>query len=202
MIFYRVINDGIEESKTITLGDLDKRGFPTKSVTSQYQWYSWLRFKSFALKHGTMEEVIANKELFLNILHETNRHYEKKPKSTEEECLEKFKGPQSYEDRKNSNVLHYYARGWYKWYRNAEFENQMEIMFKSETPIIKLELLGHAPWAKKVSPKEYEKLLKMPHDAINRNSKRNKITQKLFHILDLSATKIEVNKTLLTIIQT
>ena len=66
----------------------------------------------------------------------------------------------------NTASLHYYGKGWYKWYRKTEFEKQMEIMFKNETPIRKLELFGHNPWTNKVSSKEYERLLFMTHDAI------------------------------------
>ena len=171
-----------QKNRKIRLDNLRKLGFPTKSSNRKYEWYSWLRFKEFAQKSGTKEEALQDHsptEFFWQTLSDVNRYYQRHPECAELEGLEKFKGPRSVEESYNDTLQYYYGKGWYKWYRKTEFEKQMEIMFKGDTPIRKLELFGHDPWTNKISPKQYEQLLKMTHNAIAKNEKQNKIAEKL-----------------------
>ena len=86
-----------------------------------------------------------------------------------------MKGPQSFPDRTNETLLHYYGKGWYKWYRMTEFKKQMEIMFQNDAPVRTLELFGHKPNTDNISWKQYEQLLRMTNEAINHDCKQNKI---------------------------
>ena len=91
-----------------------------------------------------------------------------------------FKGPQSYSDVSNTQLLHYYGKGWVKWYKKSIFEAQLEKVFGvTDGPIIRLLLRGSDPWTERVSPKVYEKLLHMTQDVISRNLARENWQNKL-----------------------
>ena len=55
----------------------------------------------------------------------------------------------------------------------------MNKIFTSETPIISHALFGHSPFTDKVSPTQFNELLKMTHEALNINRVQNKIEQRL-----------------------
>ena len=65
----------------------------------------------------------------MDILYEVTRYYEQHAECVNQEGLEEYKGPQTYEDRANKEALHYYGKGWYKWYRISEFKKQMSSIF-------------------------------------------------------------------------
>ena len=83
---------------------LRQRGFPNKTVT--YKWYSWLLFKEFAKQYKMhIEEVLADKDTFMDILHQVNRYYQRSPESPEKEGLQEYKGPQTYDDRTKRHCI-------------------------------------------------------------------------------------------------
>ena len=102
-IHYHVIGSSGNEPDKIRLDNLRSRGFPT---TYNYKCYSWLRFKDFAQKHYTdVEQVLADKSKFLDILYEVNFYYQKNPEYPKQEGLELYKGPQTYDERTNKEAL-------------------------------------------------------------------------------------------------
>ena len=70
--------------------------------------------------------------------------------------------PQEISDVGNKTLLHYYGKGWYKWYHKNVFEDRIEKsgMFGTDAPIIKSTFRESDPWTDKVSPGSYEKLFK------------------------------------------
>ena len=133
-----------------------------------------------APKEGPLPDVLTKKNLFLSVLQMVNRYYQQHPESYVAEGLEEAKGPQNFVDRTNNSRLHYYgSKGWYKWYRKAEFENQMKRMFTTEFTVRKLELFGFKPLTDKISSEKFELLLKLTHEALQQNMVQNKIEQKL-----------------------
>ena len=91
-----------------------------------------------------------------------------------------FKGPQSFSDASNTQLLHYYGKGWIKWFKKSIFEAQIEKVFGvTDAPIIKLLLHGSDPWTERVSLRVCEKLLQMTQDVISRNLARENWQNKL-----------------------
>ena len=177
-IHYHIIGSSGNEPDKIRLDNLRKWGFPT---SYNYKWYCWLRFKDFTQKHYTdMEQVVSYKSKFLDILCKVNFYYQNHSEYIKEEGLELYKGPQAYEERTNKEALHYYGKGWYKWYKKSEFEKQMLTMFgEDQIAIVKLQVFGHESFTPKVSSLAFEHLLKETHDALIHNLVRGDIEEKL-----------------------
>ena len=177
-VYYSILGRIELGVKCISLTDVIRRGFP-KFEPPKFQWYSWLRFKSFADEHSNLDKVLSLKEDFMSCLKDVHEYYSKHPEYVQPEGLEKFKGPQSYDDTKNKQLLHYYGSGWYQWYKKSVFEQQMVKIFGDETALTRLKLLGSDPWTEKVSPQAYEQLLRMTHDAIRHHLGQNNWRDKL-----------------------
>ena len=72
--------------------------------------------------NSNVEKVLSSREEFLSCLKEVHEYYRMHPKYIEPEGLKKFKGPQSYNDIGNKQLLHYYGKGRYEWYKKSVFE--------------------------------------------------------------------------------
>lgn len=104
-------------TKRISLGNLINQGFP-KFEPLKFKWYSWLRFKFFAERDSNLDNVLSSKEDFMSFLKTLHEFYRGNQICIQPEGVEEFKGPQSYDDINNKELLHYYGKGWYKWYKN------------------------------------------------------------------------------------
>ena len=94
--------------------------------------------------------------------------------------MEKYKGPQTYDERTNNEALHYYGKGWIKWYRMSEFLNQMLLYIGEEKfAIAKLDLFGAEHFTPLLTPTTFEYLLKLTHEAITVHVGRYNIEDKL-----------------------
>ena len=117
-VHYTVVDREDIGPRFILIQDLLKRGFSkfeTKLTNSQkFKWYSWLRFKAFATKDSTVENVLLSKDEFLRYLGKVDLHYKWHKSSIDAEGLEESKGPQNFDDIENKTLLHYYGKGWYK----------------------------------------------------------------------------------------
>lgn len=113
-------------------------------------------------------------------------YYSRHSSYRDSEGLSEFKGPQDFSDVKNKDLLYYYGKGWFEWYKKSVFEAQIEKVFGiTDAPIIKLKLHGSDPWTDRVSPKLYEQLLKMTHDVISRKLERENWRDKLISFTGL-----------------
>lgn len=199
-IHYTVHDNYSTRSDRIRLQDLRRRGFPVTAPDSEFSWYSWLRFKMEVkkIKNATLQEALADENLFLTVLKAVNLHYQKTPQSAIEEGLEQYKGPQKFDDKNDTSRLHYYgSKGMIKWYRKREMENQMDKMFGTESPLRKLELFRHAPWTEKISSKEFEQLLILTHEALNHDLTRNRTEERLVPYKGPQCHEDRGNKTLM-----
>ena len=182
-VHYKITIDGSQCSNKIALANLRRRGFPEKAASFQYTYYSWLRFKLTAKKEEplkSLEEVLAEKSLFLTVLQIVNRYYQQNPECANGEGIEKLKGPHQFEDRNDLSRLHYYGtNGFYKWYMKTEFLKQMERMFGMDSPQRKAELFEFKPTKEKIAAKQFEQLLQQTHDALNHDLAKNQIEQRL-----------------------
>ena len=103
-LFYTIKETDNQNVQKINLKNLRNRGFSTKLLDFQYTWYSWLRFNDLSIKEGSMDEALNNKDLFLTVLMMVNQYYQYHPQYAEEEGLEKFKGPQTFDDIKKTEI--------------------------------------------------------------------------------------------------
>ena len=179
VILYQYEDDCNGEVRKIELNHLQARGFPTKEKDFQYIKYSWLRFKHLSPKEGTLQEVLSQKDKFLSVLMMVHRYYQINPSCAIEEGLENCKGPQSFDDRKDLDRLHYYGKGWYTWYRRTTFEKHMETMFGTDCAIRKHELFGCEPWTNRISSLQFELLIKQTHESLQHDHSRDQIEQRL-----------------------
>ena len=109
-----------------------------------------------------------------------NLYYQKNSECPKQEGLEEYKGPQTYQERTNKELLHYYGKGWYKWYKKSEFLRQMLLYIGEEKfAIAKLELFGAEHFTPLLTPTTFQYLLKLTHEALVDHVGREKIVDKL-----------------------
>ena len=100
-----------DNEKRILLENMIKRGFPKgNNQLKSFKYYSWLRLKEFAEKESSLEKVLGSNEDFLAYLEKVHEYYRKHPSCLENEGIMEFKGPQTFSDVSNTQLLHYYGK--------------------------------------------------------------------------------------------
>ena len=153
------------EKRQISLCNLRPRGFggPSRSGLPRYKFYSWLRFKDTIKKAGhTPEGVLDDETLFHETLRKVDHFYSSHPRRAEEEGLQPHSGPQSWDDRYNLLQLHYYGRGWHKFYRLSTFRE----IFISRHGAARWAEFQADPWIDTCSEQHFELLLSDVHNKL------------------------------------
>ena len=94
-----------------------ERGIPSTIPSSVvFRWYSWIRFKAMAeLRNVPISSALRDESRFISLLNKVNKFFTKNSKSCREEGLESNRGPQSFADSFNLELVHYYGNGTIKY---------------------------------------------------------------------------------------